>query len=133
MSSRDSNTKRTQIGSGRISGNDWESLDWNYTPDKTCRIEFADTTLGTKNGESCRNMALVEAYVHLAVLVEMNLQHLFLSAGKLSGDGGGVIRGIRVGNDLYAQFVLSGWDLHGMKFVTFHMVKNHHTFLVCAF
>jgi hypothetical protein len=76
---------------------------------------------------------LVEAYIHLAVLVEMNLQHLFLSAGKLSGDSGGVIRGTRVGNDLYAQFVLSGWDLHGMKFVTFHMVKNNHMFLLCAF
>jgi len=76
---------------------------------------------------------LSQIQVHFAVLADGDTQETFLSALKITANGGGlvVIGGFR--DDLHSQVVSAGRYLRGMNFMPFDVMKHAEVLFVGSF
>ena len=84
-------------------------------------------------GDAAAAPQLLQAQGDFAVFIAVDVQHVFRTAGKLSGNGGELIIGRAVRGHLHPQAMLSGRYLHGMDFMPLNVVEHAQTLLVRSF
>ncbi len=75
---------------------------------------------------------LLQAQVHRAVFIEVDVQHTFLPAGEFARHCIRLVRSAR-GSDLHAEHMFTGRHLHGMEFMALDVMKHSETFFIRSF